>query len=95
MNFVTPEELHDHLADMVNDPELIERMVQVHFPDFKRVVVKPKRKLGHEHDGLTLADRMHSAKMREGSLELLAALHRQHPLIMKRHYDAGRQVVYA
>lgn len=98
MNFLTAEELAGHLAQLVDDEEFIIRTVRAHFPEYKREMrakLKEPSPPPIPFENLPLKmDATIRSSMEAGSKNLLAALHKSHPMIMKVHHEAGRQVVF-
>lgn len=95
--FTTPAELAAHLREMVDDEAWIWRTVQIHFPDVRpRLSARDELRRRYEADrkqtqtrkvmpddpGLP-GDRSHIAQMQLGSQNLLNALWRSHPSILK------------
>lgn len=47
MNFDTPQELADHLREVVSDEDLIARIVRTHFPAYRREAETTRREAAH------------------------------------------------
>lgn len=98
--FSTPAELAAHLREMVDDEAWIAHTVAIHFPTARlqqRLNARDELRRRYENErkqaqtkkvtpdepGLT-CDRSHSSAMQVGSQNLLNALWRAHPAILKR-----------
>lgn len=106
MNFLSPQQLYDHLAEIIDDEDFILRSVRVHFPAYKRemrraaregVVTRlideaPKRQPADPYGPQAMIQ--HDAMVKQGSQLLLKALHSEHSEIMRFAASKGRLVVY-
>lgn len=98
MSFLTAQEMFNALSEQIDDEDFVMRTVRTAFPAWKReqearfVVLQPvtaKRPVPENIDEI----RTHRS-IEQGSRDLLMALHREHPRIMRALADQGRQVVY-
>lgn len=95
MSYQTANEMYAALSEHIDDEDFVMRAVRTAFPQWKQDQQRKPKPAPIKPSPIphNIAEIQHRASVERGSLDLLKALHREHPSIMRALAEQGRQVV--